>query len=358
METNSVHGSVRHKDKLLDEMVARLKQELRARQQQLVEETEKNTRAKAQLHLLNSLALASSALQQLLTAQAAGDLHAPSTKPVLESLEHQMHSLVHAFDRGSNAPTPSSSSSAGSVAHSSTQQHAGLAAAFLGEGGAHADRLSSNGLGIGTEAAPFLRDIVAYCSVQPRSLEEFVAFWRRNVMELAMLLHHYKNGAAVAPQIQQVLYRVGVRFGALFLHDSWALEVMLLDLDTGVACEAQQGHWDRVAAGMQLSADQAIMFEMLDRWWRTSMSTLHGQREQLAQVALEATANAELQEAVASGLERVNLAYLVSVVASMIVGMLGLLRPEQVAESWVGSWPRMPLMTAILDALKRQKEAQ
>jgi hypothetical protein len=117
---------------------------------------------------------------------------------------------------------------------------------------------------------------------------------------------------------------------------------------------------------------------------------LQAERQELAARALASPTDLDLQEAVASGLERVNATYLASVVSSelkrrrprgagaraahravhlppvwehsqqgllgppswsskpglllcprstaLVVGMLALLRPEQVAESWIGSW--------------------
>jgi hypothetical protein len=70
---------------------------------------------------------------------------------------------------------------------------------------------------------------------------------------------------------------------------------------------------------------------------------------------LEAPGDFELQAEVVVGLERVNGAYLASAIAVLAVTLFGVTRPEQVAGSWISCWPSMPLMTAIFEALERQR---
>lgn len=175
-------------------------------------------------------------------------------------------------------------------------------------------------------------------------------------MEIAMLLHQCRGNASQCPRFQDAILEMGSRFGALFFFDDWALDIIMMDMETGRSGEAPQSLWDRVAACMDLSPDQTVMFEFKNKWWASTMQALQQERKELAARALEAPADMEVQKAVASGLERVNAKYTVTVTSTMVVGMLALLRPEQVAESWVGCWPRLPLLTAILDALKRQQE--
>lgn len=52
-------------------------------------------------------------------------------------------------------------------------------------------------------------------------------------------------------------------------HTPKQTQVIVLDMETGVACEAPQSLWDRVAASLSLSPDQALMFALLNRWWKT-----------------------------------------------------------------------------------------
>ncbi|KIZ04972.1 IMPACT family member in pol 5'region [Monoraphidium neglectum] len=191
---------------------------------------------------------------------------------------------------------------------------------------------------MGASAVRFLRGIVAARGVN-RSRDEFREYWRTHVLELSLLVHQYRGGAPVRARLEQAVFDMGVRFGALFLHDNaWALELIVIDLETGVRCEPPQSHWDQVAASMELTEDQLVLFGMLDRWWK---STTQEQRQALAARAAAAGAEADidLQEAVAAGLERINSTYLVSIVACLAVNMQALMRPEQVAASWISSCP-------------------
>lgn len=47
-------------------------------------------------------------------------------------------------------------------------------------------------------------------------------------------------------------------------------QVIVLDMDTGEACEASESLWDGVAASLALSPDQAMMFGLLHRWWKST----------------------------------------------------------------------------------------
>lgn len=358
-ESSKIGGPSRRKD-LLDDVVAGLEHELRCRQQQLVEETAKNARAKAQLDLLNALALASTALKQLTAAEAAGNLHCPSTQPALDALDQQLQALIGSIDRAA----ASSGGGGGSGRTVSTQTDASTASEAISSTGRQLParplaRGPHTGQGppglVGTPVAALLMDIVSGRGLIG-SKDEFVAFWGQSIMQLAMTAHQYKTGAVARDALEKIVRDMGVRFGALFLYGSYTMEIIVLDLETGQAGEAPQSLWDRVAACLALSPDQTLMFLTLGRWWRSTTEAFHRERQELAQRALAAPADFELQEALATGLERVNSAYLASGVAVLAVTLLGVTRPEQVADSWIACWPRMPLMTAIFDSLDRQKQ--
>jgi hypothetical protein len=44
----------------------------------------------------------------------------------------------------------------------------------------------------------------------------------------------------------------------------------MTDFETGEVCEAPASLWERVAACIELSADQAIMYGLFNQWWRTT----------------------------------------------------------------------------------------
>ncbi|GBF99611.1 hypothetical protein Rsub_12075 [Raphidocelis subcapitata] len=336
--------------------IAKLEEQLRVRQQQLVQETARNRLVRAQIELLNTFDLSRDTVVQLLAADDAGeDLSSPHCRAIIDKFEDQLYALKHTFDRGTDgvvggpsrrgaaaskpAPSTSGAGSQLSVAHSTTSPPD---AAVLSGG-------PLGGPGVLT-AGQFLRGALAMRRVE-RSKEEFMSFWRQHVMELAMLLHQECGGGRrMSARFEQVVLAMGVRSAALFLFDPFAVEVIMTDFETGEVCEAPASMWERVAACIELSSDQAVMYGLFNRWWRTTNEALQLQRQTLAQRALEHPDNLEVQEEVALGLERVNSAYLVATAGTLVVGAVALLRPEQVAESWVSSWPRIPLLTAILDA--------
>ncbi|KAI8470607.1 MAG: hypothetical protein J3K34DRAFT_458740, partial [Monoraphidium minutum] len=73
-----------------------------------------------------------------------------------------------------------------------------------------------------------------------RDKAEFCAYWRRCMLELALLVHSHKVGAPNAEtRLRKKMFEMGVRFGALLLHKPWAFE--------------------------------ALMFQLLTKWWRSTM---------------------------------------------------------------------------------------
>ncbi|GBF98738.1 hypothetical protein Rsub_11287 [Raphidocelis subcapitata] len=356
----------------LNALVSRLQQELSLKQRQLKEEIARNTRAKAQVELVNAIALAGEAVRQLLAAEARGDdLESPEPQSAVDALERQLHALKHAFDRGGNpAAGGAASTSTGTSASASADASAGACpsssggtAPSFGGGSDLSEAYSSTAppapgapsrRPIGgpqrLTAGTMLRAMLALRHAE-RSRGEFIESWRGTVQELAMGMH--RGGGRATQRFEELLHAGGVRFCAMFLFDDFALDLMVTDLETQRVCDASAAHWDRVAAGMQLSSDQVVMYGVFDRWWTATTETLQRKRRELAAAALAAPQDLEAQEAAASGLERVNSTYLVAAVSAFVVGTVALLRPEQVAECWVCSWPRLPLMTAILRALTK-----
>ncbi|GBF97477.1 hypothetical protein Rsub_10400 [Raphidocelis subcapitata] len=371
----------------LDEVVARLERELRSRQQQLLEETARNARAKAQLLMLSALARANEAITQLLAAagaagnSAAGAAGAPAAaQQALDALEAELSLLVEALQAssraGSNARPPRSQeqqsvrrSGPGECEGSATasSSHAQPAGSARGGGGSGGGGGSSSGSGrrvVGGGGMPgllfqpsvclFLQEIVSGRELV-KTKADFVAWWRARVMHLALQAHQYRSGGVSRERLEKIVYEMAVGFGVLFLYGNYALEVIVLNMETGLPCEAPQSVWDRVAACLGLDREQAALFCLLNRWWKTTTQSFSRERQQLAEAALASPQDLELQEAVASGLARVNAAYLAAAVAVLAVTLFGVTRPEQVAASWIACWPRMPLMTAIFEAVERQR---
>ena len=346
-------------------------------------EEERNARAKAHLHLLNALAAANAAMRELAAAEASGaGVDAPATQPSLDALEAQLAALLAVLRGGHGgggggagraaaasgvaacpmdcgaAAESTEASAMGSAVFSTTAARGGAGACARvgggagGGGGGCSDEDAPGILAPGLTVSQFLRDIVGGRALVG-SRDEWVAYWRGRVMHLALLAHQRRSGAAGRDALERALCEMGVRFGALFLYGSYALEVIVLDMETGQRRDAPQTLWDRVAASLALSPDQALMFALLNRWWKTATAAFTAERTELARRALERPADLALQQAAADGLARVNAQYLAAAVAVLAVTLFGVTRPEQVAASWISCWPHMPIMTAIFEALER-----
>jgi hypothetical protein len=93
---------------------------------------------------------------------------------------------------------------------------------------------------------------------------------------------------------------------------------------------------------------QLPLLATLFKWFCSAHTTLRGECEQLARRAMTAAPDVELQDALVAGLERVQLAYRVMAVASKVVAMAAILKPEQLATFYIMSFPHMPVMAAVL----------
>jgi len=125
------------------------------------------------------------------------------------------------------APTGSVTSYAGSAAASSTRQNAEAAQAQPPRGRAPLSQASAGSAApglLGASVSTFLREIVAGRALVGTKAE-WIAYWRQRVMQLALLAHQYRNGAVGREALEKMLYEMGVKFGALFLYGSYALEV-------------------------------------------------------------------------------------------------------------------------------------
>jgi hypothetical protein len=49
-------------------------------------------------------------------------------------------------------------------------------------------------------------------------------------------------------------------------------------METGLACEAPQSAWDRVAACLALDREQSALFCLLNRWWKSTTEVTAGER--------------------------------------------------------------------------------
>ncbi|KAI8468769.1 MAG: hypothetical protein J3K34DRAFT_459707 [Monoraphidium minutum] len=279
-------------------VIARLEEQLRACQRQLLEETERHVRAAAQLQLLQALALASRVLRALLRGGARGG-------------------------GGALPATPAAAGEAMGPALAALERHLSML------------RLQS-------------------CSLEV-DRGGFAALWRRRVSRLAVLLHQRqrRGGGMPAAHSHEInALWLGLSTGLAGLLTSgrpWAAELMVTNADTGLAAEAPPHVWDEVLEIINPTPAQGLMLLLLRRWWQDSMAALTHERRELAQAALEALEDLDVQERALEGIERLQAAYVHLGAAASAVVHTALLTPEQCAEVYVQSHPYVPTLTAILD---------
>ncbi|KAI8462380.1 MAG: hypothetical protein J3K34DRAFT_448767, partial [Monoraphidium minutum] len=159
------------------------------------------------------------------------------------------------------------------------------------------------------------------------TLEEFREEWRVKVRELAVLLHQTIRGAPVQGRVASAVRDLAARLGGtLLFQPSVAAQLMALDLETGAEGEADQSLWDRAAASMALEEGQAATLAPLHPWWRGVSAAMQQERRALAERALAAPHDIELQEAVVAGLDRVQGSWLVMATAAQMVILSSVLR--------------------------------
>ncbi|GBF98781.1 hypothetical protein Rsub_11363 [Raphidocelis subcapitata] len=188
---------------------------------------------------------------------------------------------------------------------------------------------------------------------------EFIRWWRGRVMNMALLLHQRKGGLAdgdAHARMTEALLQMAIRWGGVLLSQPWLSELMCINQETGEVGEPPQHVWDRTAKNMALTPEQAFMYSQLDRWWVSTASAFNRQRKELAGRALQAPTDVCVQAEVVGALEAVQRRYVVSAASVFVLGTTSIMAPEQLAEVWVTCWPYMPMMTAILDAIRRQHE--
>ncbi|KIY92861.1 hypothetical protein MNEG_15102, partial [Monoraphidium neglectum] len=93
--------------------------------------------------------------------------------------------------------------------------------------------------------------------------------------------------------------------GTILFQPDVAAQLLGRDLETGALGEADQAIWDRAAAAMALSEGQAATMAPLHIYWQATSAALAEERRALAERALAAPHDIELQEEVVAGLDRV-----------------------------------------------------
>lgn len=365
MASADQHGT--KKKSLLTEIVARLEGEVSAWEQQLSDLTTQNTRVRARHDLLRSVLLARVVLEHLLGAQRLQDFEVPGPACVkLLALDQQVQALLRTFQPSGARSGAASTRSSGS---SRAQQLSGVASGSTGgpqlvwqqrqeqlmrqQQDATLAALAAGGGAVGLNASVFAQSVVA-ASRSPETFPDkaaFGAWWGARTFELALLTHQHKHGAAGRNQLMQHLKEMSTRFSALLLSKPWAPEVFTWNMERGVTEEPPRVLWERAAAALAPSAEQCVLFEVLQDWWQCTAAALTRERQQLAQRALSAPEDVELQEAVLCGLERVNAYYLVLVTAMAVVAHTAMMTPEQLAEVYLACWPHMASMAGLFAAV-------
>jgi len=84
------------------------------------------------------------------------------------------------------------------------------------------------------------------------------------------------------------------------------------------------------------------------------------ERHALVHRALRSPADVLVQDAVATGLDQINFAFLIDVTTLTLITHTALLTPGQLAEAYLTSWPHLPLVSELFYAVARltaQKQA-
>jgi len=86
---------------------------------------------------------------------------------------------------------------------------------------------------------------------------EFISTFQKSVMQLAMLLHQYRNGAASAEQVLHTVHALGSRLCGCLLSQDWAPRLFAMNLDACVEVEVEppEAHWDRVVKCMAVGPE-------------------------------------------------------------------------------------------------------
>ncbi|KAI8477028.1 MAG: hypothetical protein J3K34DRAFT_399153 [Monoraphidium minutum] len=180
--------------------------------------------------------------------------------------------------------------------------------------------------------------------------DEFVAWWRERIGALSLLLRQVQCGMRSPQDLEEALYPMIETFGALFLTQPSFSDVISIDLATWERRAPPPGWWAAVARAVAPSPIQVPLLATAFKWVRSAHTGLRAECESLARRAVENPEDLALQDAIVAGLARVQLAYRVTASAAKIAA-LAVLRAEQAATLYVLSYPHMPVVAAILEAM-------
>ncbi|GBF98225.1 hypothetical protein Rsub_11045 [Raphidocelis subcapitata] len=170
-------------------------------------------------------------------------------------------------------------------------------------------------------------------------------------MRLAMVVHQFRNSAATRAQLQELLLCMGAHLCGALLSRPWAVGLLLSNLDSGAETEPPPGWWERVTKCMGLRPEMIELLLFLQDWWRRSSGALSLKRRALAGRAPDLAGSFGLQHALCARLATLNSQYLVDAVALALMAHVALLTPEQLAEVYIGSWPRLPSASQLFGAV-------
>jgi hypothetical protein len=92
---------------------------------------------------------------------------------------------------------------------------------------------------------------------------------------------------------------------------------------------------------------QAAVLLFLSDWWARTSARARSERAALCQRASAACGSMALRGALCARLQLLNSAYLTDVVALAVIAHTALLTPEQLAETYLSSWPHLPSASRI-----------
>ncbi|GBF97158.1 hypothetical protein Rsub_10345 [Raphidocelis subcapitata] len=378
----------------LTSVVARLEDELRVRQQQLVHEAEANALARARIAVLGALSEVLLALQLLSVASpasgrsaaeklGAGEAAADSLKRLDELVTAARASLATAIDI-SRPAARGGGSGGGSGGEGDAAASAAAAAAAasglvsLAAGGADTDGASSSSstqragsepggrsappgielIGSCLPASAFATRAVDYFAHQP-TREEFIPFWRDLMRRMALLVHQRARDAGAEEEMNEALATASGAFAGLYLSTEWFPDLMaptrLYNFETGETEAPPPGWWERVAAAMALTPHQVSMLDACEAWSISNHSGLRGECEALAARALAVPEHLlQSPQPLIGGLDRLQLAFRTMVISHMAIGVTAILGPDQLARGYAASHPYLVSWTDIMKHVGRQ----
>ncbi|KAI8475015.1 MAG: hypothetical protein J3K34DRAFT_456459 [Monoraphidium minutum] len=248
----------------------------------------------------------------------------------------------------SAVPAPASATSSGSGQSAGTAAAAGGSACGASPeggstpGGGAALGLESSDDGgtlgaVGCSTSVFLQTILAARELEVTKAE-FVAFYNTTVHD--------------------ALREISTRNVAFVLKYLWYFSLFNEDLSTGAPAAAPPATWGRAVAGLRLSPKQEFLLGVVSAWWQGHECVLQKKRERLAALALGSPDDVVLQAEALQETQRLLDMYKSHLLPVMVLLNTAILRPEQMAEFYVQTWPYMPVLTSIFTAVQEHIDAK